>query len=34
MVSAVKDLGMETCVTPGMLTPTKTVCLSEAGLDY
>lgn len=34
MVSAVKDLGMETCVTLGMLTPQQTRQLKQAGLDY
>lgn len=34
MVSAVKDLGMETCVTLGMLTPEQAAQLSEAGLDF
>jgi biotin synthase len=34
MVSGVRDLGMETCVTLGMLTPGQAVELKEAGLDY
>jgi biotin synthase len=34
MVSAVKELGMETCVTLGMLTPPQAVQLREAGLDF
>jgi len=34
MVSAVKDLGMETCVTLGMLTPAQAARLREAGLDF
>ncbi|MCA1454958.1 biotin synthase BioB [Bradyrhizobium sp. BRP22] len=34
MVSAVKGLGMETCVTLGMLTPDQAARLSEAGLDF
>lgn len=34
MVSAVKALGMETCVTLGMLTPNQAERLSEAGLDF
>ncbi|MCS3765838.1 biotin synthase [Bradyrhizobium centrosematis] len=34
MVSAVKDLGMETCVTLGMLTPKQAARLSEAGLEF
>lgn len=34
MVSAVKDLGMEACVTLGMLTPAQAVRLSQAGLDF
>ena len=34
MVTAVKDLGMETCVTLGMLTPPQTLKLKAAGLDY
>lgn len=34
MVSAVKELGMETCVTLGMLTPNQAIRLAEAGLDF
>ncbi|UWU75810.1 biotin synthase BioB [Bradyrhizobium huanghuaihaiense] len=34
MVSAVKGLGMETCVTLGMLTPTQAARLAGAGLDF
>ncbi|MGY4363093.1 biotin synthase [Bradyrhizobium sp. i1.3.1] len=34
MISAVKDLGMETCVTLGMLTTKQATRLSEAGLDF
>ena len=34
MVSAVKCLGMETCVTLGMLTPKQAARLSDAGLDF
>jgi biotin synthase len=34
MVSAVKDLGMETCATLGMLTPEQAARLREAGLDF
>lgn len=34
MVKAVKDLGMETCVTLGLLKPHQTTQLKEAGLDY
>lgn len=34
MVSAVKALGMETCVTLGMLMPKQAARLSEAGLDF
>ncbi|UFZ07017.1 biotin synthase BioB [Bradyrhizobium ontarionense] len=34
MVSAVKDLGMETCVTLGMLTPPQAQRLKQAGLDF
>jgi biotin synthase len=33
-VSAVKDLGMETCATLGMLTPAQAARLREAGLDF
>ena len=34
MIAAVKALGMETCATLGMLTPTQTQALKDAGLDY
>ncbi len=34
MVTAVKALGLETCVTLGMLTPPQTARLKQAGLDY
>ena len=34
MVSAVKDLGMETCATLGMLTPKQAERLRDAGLDF
>ncbi|MCP4492305.1 MAG: biotin synthase BioB [Gammaproteobacteria bacterium] len=34
MISVVKDLGMETCVTLGMLTQQQTSRLKAAGLDY
>lgn len=34
MIIAVKKLGMETCVTLGMLTPEQADELKEAGLDY
>lgn len=34
MVEGVKDLGMETCMTLGMLTPDQANELAEAGLDY
>ncbi|MCK1641410.1 biotin synthase BioB [Bradyrhizobium sp. 157] len=34
MVSAVKGLGIETCVTLGMLTPKQATRLFEAGLDF
>lgn len=34
MVQGVKALGMETCVTLGMLTDEQTVRLKEGGLDY
>jgi biotin synthase len=34
MICLVKDLGMETCVTLGMLTRTQTRKLKVAGLDY
>ncbi|WP_297736135.1 biotin synthase BioB [uncultured Maricaulis sp.] len=34
MISGVKSMGMETCVTLGMLTDDQAVKLREAGLDY
>ncbi|WFU71235.1 biotin synthase BioB [Bradyrhizobium sp. CB2312] len=34
MIAAVKRLGMETCVTLGMLTPKQAARLSKAGLDF
>lgn len=34
LVSAVRDLGLETCVTLGMLSDNQTRRLKEAGLDY
>ena len=34
MVEAVRDLGMETCVTLGMLTESQAKQLADAGLDY
>jgi biotin synthase len=34
MISGVKDLGLETCMTLGMLTPDQASDLSQAGLDY
>lgn len=34
MIEGVKALGMETCVTLGMLTPEQTIRLKRAGLDY
>lgn len=34
MIQGVKALGMETCVTLGMLTETQTLALKEGGLDY
>ncbi len=34
MVRAVKDEGLETCMTLGMLTPEQADALKEAGLDY
>ncbi|MCW8943213.1 MAG: biotin synthase BioB, partial [Sedimenticola sp.] len=34
MIRAVHDMGMETCVTLGMLTETQAQSLKEAGLDY
>ena len=34
MISGVKELGLETCMTLGMLTTTQSAALAEAGLDY
>ena len=34
MIKGVKDLGLETCATLGMLEPDQAQALSEAGLDY
>ncbi|MEX0622921.1 biotin synthase BioB [Saccharospirillum sp.] len=34
MINEVKSLGMETCMTLGMLSPEQAVMLKEAGLDY
>jgi biotin synthase len=34
MVHGVKALGMETCMTLGMLTPAQSASLADAGLDY
>jgi biotin synthase len=34
MIEGVKDLGMESCVTLGMLTEKQTARLADAGLDY
>ena len=34
MVKGVNDLGLETCVTLGMLTPAQVAKLEDAGLDY
>ena len=34
MITGVRDLGMETCMTLGMLTPAQAHKLKEAGLDY
>jgi len=34
MISGVKALGLETCATLGMLTPSQAQALREAGLDY
>ncbi|HKJ73691.1 MAG TPA: biotin synthase BioB [Alphaproteobacteria bacterium] len=34
ILSAVKDLGLETCMTLGMLTPEQSQQLADAGLDY
>ncbi|NOI22089.1 biotin synthase BioB [Vibrio mediterranei] len=34
MIKGVKDMGLETCMTLGMLTPDQASHLAEAGLDY
>jgi biotin synthase len=34
MVHGVKALGLETCMTLGMLTPQQAASLADAGLDY
>jgi biotin synthase len=34
IIKEIKNLGMETCVTLGMLTPAQATTLKEAGLDY
>lgn len=34
MISGVKDMGLETCMTLGMLTPEQAKELADAGLDY
>lgn len=34
MVRGVKQLGMETCMTLGMLSPAQSAALADAGLDY
>jgi len=34
MITAVRDMGMETCVTLGMLSDSQAARLSDAGLDY
>jgi biotin synthase len=34
MVKGVREMGMETCMTLGMLTPSQAAQLAEAGLDY
>lgn len=34
MIEGVRELGMETCMTLGMLSPEQTIRLKEAGLDY
>ena len=34
MIKGVRDMGMETCMTLGMLTPEQAGKLKEAGLDY
>ncbi|RUO25660.1 biotin synthase BioB [Aliidiomarina minuta] len=34
MIQGVRELGLETCMTLGMLSPTQAAALQEAGLDY
>jgi biotin synthase len=34
MIKSVKELGLETCMTLGMLSPTQAASFKEAGLDY
>jgi biotin synthase len=34
MISAVKEIGLETCMTLGMLEPQQVIALKQAGLDY
>jgi len=34
MITGVKDLGLETCATLGMITPDQALALKNAGLDY
>lgn len=34
MIKGVRELGMETCMTLGMLSPEQTIQLKDAGLDY
>ncbi len=34
MIRGVKDMGLETCMTLGMLTPDQAQQLAQAGLDY
>lgn len=34
MIQGVREMGMETCMTLGMLSPEQTIRLKEAGLDY
>lgn len=34
MIQGVRELGLETCMTLGMLTPQQAMALQEAGLDY
>jgi len=34
MIKGVRELGMETCMTLGMLSPAQTIQLKDAGLDY